>query len=124
MEISIPIRSRNRGERAIWPVRSRWREQGDLSEPVLVVVGDAEFVDNRALSETAGRRASSFALGCLNWLRGRKDLLGDIPPRRNEGYRLSGTAEEQRGLVWKSTLFLSALILTASTTVWVSRQQG
>lgn len=100
------------------------RRLGDLSEPVLVVVGDAEFVDNRALSEPAGRRASSFALSCLNWLRGRKDLLGDIPPRRNEGYRLPGTAEEQRGLVWKSTLFLSALIMSAGATVWVTRRQG
>lgn len=100
------------------------RQQGELNEPVLVVVGDAEFVNNRALSEPAGRRSSSFALSCLNWLRGRGDLLGDIPARRNEGYQLPGTAGEQRGLVWKSTLFLSALILTVGATVWVGRRQG
>ncbi|HTI50497.1 MAG TPA: GldG family protein [Planctomycetaceae bacterium] len=100
------------------------RRQGDLNEPVLVVVGDAEFIENRALSDPTGRSGESFLLASLNWLRGRRDLLGDIPPRRNEGYRLPGTADEQRGLVWKSTLFLSALILSAGATVWVSRRDG
>jgi hypothetical protein len=95
-----------------------------LKEPVLVAVGDAEFIENRAVSDPRGRSGQSFALAALNWLRGRRDLLGDIPPRRNEGYRLPGTAQEQRGLVWKSTLFLSALILTAGATVWVSRRDG
>lgn len=100
------------------------RRQGDLQEPVLVVVGDAEFVNNRTLSDPTGRSATSFSLACLNWLRGRKDLLGDIPPQRNDGYRLPGTAAEQRGLVWKSTLVLAALFLTAGGTVWVSRRSG
>jgi ABC-type uncharacterized transport system involved in gliding motility auxiliary subunit len=100
------------------------RRQGDRCEPVLVVVGDAEFLDNRSLSGPSGRAASSFALAAVNWLRGRRDLLGDIPPRRNEGYRLPGTADEQRGLVWKSTLLLSALIVSAGATVWVSRREG
>lgn len=98
------------------------RRKGDLSEPVLVVVGDAEFISNRSLSEPAGRSGSSFALACLNWLRGRKDLLGDIPVRRNEGYLLPGTPDEQRGLVWKPTLFLGALIVCSGTMVWLSRR--
>ncbi|MSR60511.1 MAG: hypothetical protein EXS05_23195 [Planctomycetaceae bacterium] len=98
------------------------RRKGDLAQPVLVVVGDAEFISNRSLSQPSGRSGSSFALACLNWLRGRKDLLGDIPPRRNEGYLLPGTPEEQRGLVWKPTLLLSALIVSAGTMVWLSRR--
>lgn len=100
------------------------RQQGDRIEPVLVVVGDAEFIDNHSLSQPTGRSAASFALASVNWLRGRKDLLGDIPPRRNEGYRLAGTPEEQRGLVWKPALLLGALIVTAGATVWVSRREG
>jgi hypothetical protein len=35
------------------------RRQGDLNEPVLVVVGDAEFIENRALSEPGGRAVSA-----------------------------------------------------------------
>jgi ABC-type uncharacterized transport system involved in gliding motility auxiliary subunit len=99
------------------------RQEGE-PEPALVVVGDAEFVANRVLGEPSGRASSSFVISCVNWLRGRRELLGDMPPRRHEGYRLSGTPEEQRGLVWKSSLVLCSLIATAGATVWVSRRHG
>jgi hypothetical protein len=94
------------------------------AQPALVVVGDAEFVSNRVLSEPTSRVNAGFVLACLNWLRGRRELLGDIPPQRHEGYRLSGTPDEQRGLVWKSSLVLCSLILTAGASVWTSRRRG
>ncbi len=94
------------------------------TEPVLVVVGDSEFLSNRVLAGSAGRVNSNFALSCINWLRGRRELLGDIPPRRHEGYRLSGSPDELRGLVWKSNLALCALIATAGVTVWTTRRIG
>jgi len=94
------------------------------AQPAVVVVGDAEFVANRVLSEPASRLNAGFVLACLNWLRGRRELLGDIPPQRHEGYRLSGTPDEQRGIVWKSSLVLCSLILTAGATVWTSRRRG
>ncbi|MGE5194582.1 MAG: Gldg family protein [Deltaproteobacteria bacterium] len=100
------------------------RGQQGPAQPALVVVGDAEFVANRVLSEPAGRVNLSFALACLNWLRGRRELLGDIPPQRHEGYRLTGTPDEQRGIVWKSSLVLCSLIVTAGATVWTSRRRG
>jgi hypothetical protein len=92
--------------------------------PVLVVVGDAEFLSNRVLAGPAGRANSSFSLSCINWLRGRRELLGDIPPRRHEGYRLVGSPDDHRGLVWKSSLALWALIATAGVTVWTMRRIG
>ena len=92
--------------------------------PVLVVVGDAEFLSNRILAGSAGRVNSSFVLSCINWLRGRRELLGDIAPRRHEGYRLSGSPDDLRGLVWKSSLALWALIATAGVTVWTTRRIG
>ena len=92
--------------------------------PALVVVGDSEFLSNRVLAGSAGRVNSSFALSCINWLRGRRELLGDIPPRKHEGYRLSGSPDEIRGLVWKSSLALWALIATAGVTVWTTRRIG
>ena len=92
--------------------------------PSLVVVGDAEFLANRALAGPAGRVNSSFVLSCINWLRGRRELLGDIPPRRHEGYRISGSPDDLRGLVWKSSLALWALIATAGVTVWTTRRIG
>ncbi|MGQ0634718.1 MAG: Gldg family protein [Planctomycetaceae bacterium] len=98
------------------------RRRGAVLAPALVVVGDAEFLSNDALSQPAGRSGFAFALSSLNWLRGRPDLLGDIPARKNEAYLLTGTATQQRGLVWKPTLFLSALILAAGATTWVSRR--
>lgn len=100
------------------------RQQGDLHEPVLVVVGDAEFVDNQTLEAPAGRGGYSFVLSCFNWLQGRRDLLHDIAIRRTEGYRLSGTSAEQRGLVWKPTLVMSSLLMTAAVSVWFSRRNG
>jgi hypothetical protein len=99
------------------------RQEGE-PQPALVVVGDAEFIANRHLAEPSGRVTSSFVISCLNWLRGRTELLGDIPPQRREGYRLVGTPEEQRGLVWKSSLVLCSLIATAGATVWISRRRG
>jgi ABC-type uncharacterized transport system involved in gliding motility auxiliary subunit len=94
------------------------------AEPALVVVGDAEFLSNRVLAGPAGRANSSFVLSCINWLRGRRELLGDIPPRRHEGYRLAGSPDDVRGLVWKSGLALWALIATAGITVWTTRRIG
>lgn len=94
------------------------------SQPALVVVGDAEFISNRVLSEQAGRVNSSFVLSSLNWLRGRRELLGDIPPHRHESHRLAGTPADQRGIVWKSSLVLWSLIVTAGATVWTSRRRG
>src|SRR5262249_35582740 len=99
------------------------RQEGE-PQPALVVVGDAEFLANRVLGEPSGRANSSFVISCINWLRGRNELLGYIPPRRLYGYRLSGTPEEQRGRVWKSSLVLCSLIATAGATVWVSRRRG
>ncbi len=99
------------------------RNGGDV-QPALVVVGDAEFISNRVLSGPSGRANSSFVLSSLNWLRGRRELLGDIPPRRHESYRLNGTPDEQRGMVWKSGLVLCSLIVTAGATVWTSRRRG
>lgn len=92
--------------------------------PALVVVGDSEFLSNRVLAGSAGRVNSSFVLSCINWLRGRRELLGDIPPRRHEGYRLTGSPDDLRGLVWKSSLALWALIATAGVTVWTTRRIG
>jgi hypothetical protein len=94
------------------------------AQPALVVVGDAEFVANHVLTGPAGRANASFAMACLNWLRGRRELLGDVPLQRHEGYRLGGTPDEQRGIVWKSTLVLCSLIVTAGATVWVNRRRG
>jgi hypothetical protein len=99
------------------------RQEGDAA-PVLVVVGDSEFVANRALAASAGHTSVSFVLSCINWLRGRRELLGDIPPRRYEGYRLAGTADEQRRIVWTSSLFLCSLIMTVGAMVWTSRRRG
>ncbi len=93
-------------------------------QPVLVVVGDAEFASNRALSEGAGRTSYRFLLSAVSWLRGKKDVLADIPPQRHEPYQLSGTQDEHRGMVWKSTLLLCVLVITCGATVWTSRSSG
>jgi hypothetical protein len=87
-------------------------------------VGDAEFVSNRVLSESAGRTNSSFVVSCVNWLRGRRELLEDIAPRRRESYRLAGSPEDHRGIVWKSSLVLWSLIVTVGATVWTARRRG
>ena len=100
------------------------RRNEDGAAPALVVVGDAEFLSNRVLAGSASRVNSSFVLSCINWLRGRRELLGDIPPRRHEGYRLAGSPDDLRGLVWKSSLAFWALIATAGVTVWTTRRIG
>lgn len=100
------------------------RRQGDNVQPALVVVGDAEFVSNRVVSQPDGRADLSFVLSCVNWLRGRRELLGDIAPRRHEAARLAGSPDDHRGLVWKSSLILWSLIATAGLTVWTTRRMG
>jgi hypothetical protein len=100
------------------------RRLGDGAAPALVVVGDAEFAANRMLTGPEARANSGFLVASLNWLRGRRELLGDVPPRRHEGYRLTGTADDHRGLVWKSSLALWALLATAGVTVWTTRRIG
>jgi hypothetical protein len=94
------------------------------ADPVLVIAGDVTFVSNRVLSGSSGRVNSSFVLSCVNWLRGRRELLGDIPPQRHEAYRLTGSPDDHRGLVWKTSLLLCACIATAGVTVWTSRRIG
>lgn len=100
------------------------RPGAKAADPVLVVVGDAEFAANRALAAPAGRQSYAFLAASLNWLRGSKELLADVPPRRHEPYHLTGDPADHRGLVWKSTLLLCASILTAGTTVWTVRRVG
>ncbi|MBI3862761.1 MAG: GldG family protein [Planctomycetia bacterium] len=100
------------------------RRQERDAAPALVVVGNAQFASNRAVSASSGRIHASFFLSSVNWLRGRRELLGDIPPQRHEGYRLTGSPADHRGLVWKSSLVLCSLIATAGLTVWTTRRIG
>jgi len=98
--------------------------EGSREEPRLIVVGDAEFAANRAVSNPAGRAGLSFQLTGVDWLRGRAESMGDIPPRRHEARQLAADAVALRGLAWKSSLFLCAMIVTAGATVWTKRRNG
>lgn len=100
------------------------RNSGSEQSPELVIVGDAEFASNRSLSSSSGRTGFGFLLSSLHWLRGRADVSADIPRRRHETLAISADIEALRGLAWKSTLFLCAVIVTAGTTVWTARRNG
>ena len=76
--------------------------------PLAVIVGDAEFAGNRVLNSPDGRSGYVFLQSALNWLRDRPDLLGDIPARHHEPYRLAGTSEQHRQLVWIPLMMLLA----------------
>ncbi|MBS0267081.1 MAG: GldG family protein [Planctomycetes bacterium] len=92
--------------------------------PLMVVIGSPQVVSNRTLTGATGRIHASLGLSCVNWLRGRRELMGDIPPRRRAAYHLSGTPEDHRGLVWKTTILLCAVIGTSGFTVWTMRRIG
>ncbi|QDT49309.1 ABC-type uncharacterized transport system [Symmachiella dynata] len=92
--------------------------------PMLVVVGDAEFATNRGMTGPRQYAAGTFVLRSLHWLAGTKRAMQDIPMRRSRPYQLTGTVQAQRGLVWKTMLFLSALVSTAGATVWTMRRHG
>ncbi len=96
----------------------------NLPEPMLVVAGDAEFASNRGMHGPGQYGAEMFVLRSLHWLAGKKRAMQDIPSRRRRPYQLAGTPQEQRGMVWKTVLFLSALISTAGATVWTIRRNG
>lgn len=100
------------------------RRAEGMTLPALVVVGDAEFISNHSVSQPAGRANCSFVISCLNWLRGRRERLSDVPPRLHESLRLAGSPDDHRGLVWKSSLVLCALIATAGSCVWAARRRG
>ncbi len=93
-------------------------------EPMLVVVGDAEFAANREITGPHQETARQFLINTLSWLAGETDLMSDIPVLRRRRYELPGTAAEHRGMVWMSMLLLSALITTTGATVWTIRRNG
>ena len=99
-------------------------ERRSTAQPVLVVAGDGEFAGNRALALPAGRLSYGLLVASVNWLRGRKELLADIPPLRHEPYQLAGDPADHRTLVWTSSLLLCAAIVTAGTTIWTVRRTG
>ena len=94
------------------------------AEPMLIVVGDAEFASNRGLTGNRHESAQHFLVTTMNWLTGRRQRFSDIPVSRRRPYELAGNPQSHRGLVWKSVLFLSALITTTGTTVWSMRRSG
>lgn len=96
--------------------------RGKAHEPLFVVCGDAEFAANDALTGPGGPSGYHFLLSSLNWLCHRKTTLADIRSQRRAAYVLTGTLADQRGLVWKPALLLSALIVTAGATVWTIRR--
>ncbi len=98
------------------------RHQGDLREPVLVVVGDAEFVCNRNLTAPSGRTGANFVFAALHWLHGRKQSFADIPATRKEPYTLTGTAAELQRSVWGTAFFVCAALLVGVATTAAQRR--
>ncbi len=84
-------------------------------EPRLVVMGDADFISNIAYD----RAADALFLNCVNWLRGRLDMLG-IPPKEKTRAVLKQDVNAW-GLVWKPAVLMLAFFICSGISVWVVR---
>ena len=85
----------------------------------LVVVGDANFINNRFMAMTGNR---DLFLNAANWLSGEEDRITIRPPPRY-GDRLPLTETQQYGIMFFSVNLLPLLIIGIGFSVWALRQR-
>ncbi|HYE31547.1 MAG TPA: GldG family protein [Methylomirabilota bacterium] len=85
----------------------------------IVATGDALFLSNVMLDQAANY---DFANLAVNWLLNRELLLGDIPPRAIEEYRLSLTRDEMKEVRLFFLVVAPGAALLIGAIVWFRRR--
>ena len=85
----------------------------------IVVVGDAEWVNNRYLSLYFNE---DLFLNAVGWLAGEEDLIS-IRPRATRASRVVLTATESQAVFYLAVLLLPEMILFAGLIIWRSRRR-
>jgi len=86
-------------------------------ETKLVVVGDADWVNNQFLQQLFNR---DLVLNMMNWLGGQEELIA-IRPRAIQASRAQLSPEESRRIFYLSVLVMPELLLLLGLTVWWRR---
>ena len=86
-------------------------------ETKLVVVGDADWVNNQFVAQLFNR---DLLLNMMNWLGGQEELIA-IRPRAIQASRAQLSPDETRRIFYLSVLVLPELLLFLGLTVWWRR---
>ena len=87
-------------------------------ETRVVVVGDSDFVSNRAIN-LAGNR--DLFLNMANWLAQQEDLIA-IRPREAGDSRITMTQDQARIVLWATLLVIPGLLFANAVRVWWRRR--
>jgi ABC-type uncharacterized transport system involved in gliding motility auxiliary subunit len=100
-------------------VTGKHKEMGfeDTGETKLVVVGDADWVNNQFVNQLFNR---DLVLNMMNWLGGQEELIS-IRPRAIQASRAQLSPAESRRIFYLSVLVMPELLLLLGLTVWWRR---
>ncbi len=91
---------------------------GDMDEPVAVVMGSASFLENDLLGFQGN---SDLFVSAVQWLMDRQELIS-IGPKRPVPRQVFLSPDEGRMIFYGSTLGLPALVLVIGMVVWIRRR--
>jgi len=93
----------------------------DLSkekESRIVVIGDADFVDNQYIAKMYN---ADFLLNVINWLAGEEAYIS-IRPKTTRGSQVAMTPEQTQNIFYLSVLILPEILLLMGLTIWWRRR--
>lgn len=91
--------------------------------PKMVVFGDATMVSNWGLSEAGPDLYFDLFNGSLAWLRGRSDLMKEIPAKIRSSYRMTLTDDQNRVMQYYPGALMLFAIVAMGLFVFVMRRR-
>jgi len=90
----------------------------DRTEARIVVVGDADFIDNHHIGNLYN---ADFLLNVINWL-AEEEAQISIRPKSTRGSQVFMTPEQTRNIFYLSVLILPEILLLLGLTIWWRRR--
>ena len=91
-------------------------------EKVLVVVGDANFVEDGVLQAVRGNVGSvDLFMNAINWL-AEEEALISIRPKTQEDRQVVLTSPQARAIIYSNILFVPLIVLAVGAVIWWRRR--
>jgi len=90
----------------------------DTVEARVVVIGDADFVDNQYIAKMYN---ADFLLNAINWLAGEEAYIS-IRPKATRGSQVAMTPQQTQNIFYLSVLILPQILLLVGMTIWWRRR--